>query len=434
LQRKVEALSAQLEKASRECEQLRKELASKEEELRLVRKAQQQIRGVEGQLERQKVVFEKEREVARELQRSLMPVWLSEFEGVEFVLESKPGTRLAGDFYDLIRISDSTIAFIIADVSGYGLPAAVIMATARMAFRTFSGRAVSPRKILEKANEALLQSTLAGHYLTAFLGVLDTEMLTLQYANASHCCPYLVRGKEISALDTEGLLVGMFDDPQYEEKCIQLEQDDKLFLFTDGLVRELQKQRPEKGEQCVFRYLQEHLHSDIKEFIKKLSQEILTEPTDDVVLMGLQILSKKAREKTIFIPSIPGEIVRVEDVILPALSAKGYGERALFAVRLALEEAIINAIKHGNELDPTKKVRLDFLVEDDKVALTVTDEGKGFNPDQVPDPWSDEGLAAESGRGLALMRAYMDDVRYNEKGNVVTMTKYAPWVQKSTES
>jgi len=299
LQRKVEALSAELEKANRECEQLRKELASKEEELRFIRKAQQEIKGIEGQLERQKVLLEKEREVARELQRSLMPVWLSEFEGVEFVLESKPGNRLAGDFYDLIRISDSTIAFIIADVSGYGLPAAVIMATARMAFRTFSGRVVSPRKILEKANEALLQSTLAGHYLTAFLGILDTEMLTLQYANASHCCPYLVRGKEISTLDTEGLLVGMFEDPQYEEKCIQLEQDDKLFLFTDGLVRELQKQRPGNGEQCVLKYLQEHLQSDIKEFIKKLSQEVLTEPADDVVLMGLQILGKKAREKTI---------------------------------------------------------------------------------------------------------------------------------------
>jgi len=106
----------------------------------------------------------------------------------------------------------------------------------------------------------------------------------------------------------------------------------------------------------------------------------------------------------------------------------------LFAVRLALEEAVINAIKHGNELDPTKKVRLDFIVEEDKVTLKVTDEGKGFNPNEVPDPWSDEGLAAESGRGLALMRAYMDDVQYNEKGNVVTMIKYAPWAQKDTES
>ena len=427
LGRRIEELTAQLEQSRLECKHLREKLRARKED-------QQAIRGMQEQLQRQAMVMEKDREVARDLQRSLMPVWLSEFTGVEVALESKPGARLAGDFYDVSRISDSTIAFLIADVSGYGMPAAVIMATARMAFRTFCGRDVSPRKILEKANEALLQSTLAGHYLTAFLGVLDTEMLTLQYANASHCCPYLVRGKDISVLDTEGLLVGMFEDPQYEEKCIQLEQDDKLFLFTDGLMRELQERQPQKGEECVLAYLESHIDSGIKEFIKQLSLEILTEPMDDVVLMGFQILSKKAREKTLFIPSIPGEIIRVEDVILPVLSAKGYGERTLFSVRLALEEAVINAIKHGNELDPTKKVKLNFLVEDDKMTVTVTDEGPGFDPTRVPDPWSEEGLAAESGRGLALMKAYMDDVSYNEKGNVVTMMKYAPWVQKKPGS
>ena len=431
---KVEELTAQLQKSREECRRIRDELREKEKRLLSDKRAQEQVREISEQLERQALLLEKDREVARELQRSLTPLWLSDFEGIEFALESRPGARIAGDFYDLIRLSDSAIAFLIADVSGYGLPAAVIMATARMAFRTYTGQDVSPKKIMENVNEALIQSTLAGHYLTAFLGILDTEMLTLQFANASHCCPFLLRDGEMSELDTEGLLVGMFEDPQYEEKCIEIQPKDKLFLFTDGLLRQFQGDEGNQGIDLLQAYLHDNHEMNISEMVERLSEEILQEPKDDVVLMGLEVLRKKSKEKVITIPSIPGEIMKVGDSILPILSAKGYGERNIFAVRLALEEAVVNAIKHGNELDSTKKVTIRFVVEDNAFSVSVTDEGPGFDPEEVPDPWDPDNLEAESGRGLALMGAYMDEVSYNETGNTVTMKKYAPWVPKESKS
>jgi serine/threonine-protein kinase RsbW len=144
-------------------------------------------------------------------------------------------------------------------------------------------------------------------------------------------------------------------------------------------------------------------------------------------MLGLELLRPRARSKKISISSIPGEARRAEDAILPALSARGYGERALFAVKLALEEAVINSIRHGNQLDPTKKVRIEFTLDDDKAVISVADEGKGFDPASVPDPTLEENLEITAGRGLVLMRAYMDKVEFNEKANKVTMTKYAPW-------
>jgi len=432
LSRKVQELTRELQEARLESERYRERLQSRQQELRRGRKAQEEIRAISEQLERQAMLAEKDRDVIRALQSSLAPVWLSDFEGIEFSLQSVPGSRIAGDFYDVVRLSDSTLAFTIADVSGCGLPAVVIMATARMAFRTFAGRDVSPRKIMQNVNDALLHSTLAGHYLTAFTGVLDAEMLTLQFTNASHCCPYLIRGNEMIPLDTEGLLVGMLEQPQYEEKCIELEPNDKLFLFTDGLLRELRGGEGENGTKRLRALLEKHADMGIEELGRRLLEEILQRPKDDVVLMGLEILRRKAKQKTVVIPSIPGEIVRVEDTILPILSAKGYGERTLFSVRLALEEAVINAIKHGNELDNTKRVTIDFAVNDDNFSVSVTDEGEGFNPDAVPDPWSEQGLEQDSGRGLALMRAYMDEVAFNEKGNKVTMIKNAPWAAKKS--
>ncbi len=385
------------------------------------------LQALAKQLERQTMILARDKTVARKLQESVRPLWLTDFEGVEFETESYTGSRVGGDFYDVIKLSDTTIGVLIADVSGYGLPASVIMATARMAFRTFATTESSPKAILNKSNQALLESTLAGHHLTAFMGILDTEMLTFQYVNASHCPPYLLRDKSVDPLDTDGLFVGMFDDPRYEQKSIQLERGDKLFLFTDGLIRMFNSGSKEASLNNLQSFLCQHPDLEIRDLVHKAADNIVEEPEDDVLMLGMELLQKRAKRKTITISSIPTEVARIEDSILPALSAKGYGERALFAVKLGLEEAVINGIKHGNELDTTKKVNVEFVIDEDKVTISVKDEGEGFDPESIPDPREDDNLTSDYGRGLLLMRAYMDSVSYNDKGNKVTMVKYAPW-------
>ena len=114
---------------------------------------------------------------------------------------------------------------------------------------------------------------------------------------------------------------------------------------------------------------------------------------------------------------------QVEQRLIAELRRYDYPDECLFAVRLALEEALANAIKHGNRLDPAKKVTVKFSVEPEKVQLIVIDQGSGFNPNSVPDPTTDEHLEDPSGRGITLMRAYMDEVSYNSRGNEVRMVK-----------
>ena len=434
LQRKIEELQAEVEDSRRKNEELVAELGRKEAQLGRTRQAQEEIRGVSEQLERQAMILERDTQVARELQKSLEPVWVSDIETVQFAIKHKSGARVGGDFCDVIRLPENCIAFLIADVSGFGLPAAVLMATARMAFRTFSSNELSPLTILQKVNQAMLSSTLAGHYLSAFLGVLDTELLNLQYANASHHPPFLVRPDGVTALDTEGICVGMFEEPQYEQKSIQLDKGDKLLLFTDGLLRQFEETGEEKPREYLLKFLEQNSAKQIAEIVDQLATRGVEQPRDDVMLFGVQLLAKMSRTKRFDISSIPSEVTHVEDAILPVIGAKGYGERALFGVRLALEEAVINAIKHGNELDSTKKVAIEFTIGDDRIIVCVADEGEGFDADDVPDPWAEENLEADSGRGLALMRAYMDEVRYNEKGNQVTMTMFAPWATKKPEA
>jgi serine/threonine-protein kinase RsbW len=109
---------------------------------------------------------------------------------------------------------------------------------------------------------------------------------------------------------------------------------------------------------------------------------------------------------------------------LGKVAAKGFGDGDLFAVRLALEEALINAIKHGNGSDPDKFVTVATDVDGEAVVITVTDEGGGFDPDHLPDPTADENLEKPSGRGIMLMRVYMDEVSFNDQGNQVRMVKH----------
>jgi serine/threonine-protein kinase RsbW len=118
-----------------------------------------------------------------------------------------------------------------------------------------------------------------------------------------------------------------------------------------------------------------------------------------------------------------GEIARILDKVQVAMAGCHYAEREIFAVRLALEEAMVNAIKHGHQGDPEKRVLVKFCVKPEKVLVLVKDQGAGFDPASVPDPCDPENLTRPTGRGLLLMQSYMNWLRHNIRGNCVTMCK-----------
>lgn len=127
---------------------------------------------------------------------------------------------------------------------------------------------------------------------------------------------------------------------------------------------------------------------------------------------------------TTVVESTSSAISSLREGILSSLKEHNFGEGDIFAVHLALEEAFINAVRHGNKMDPAKGVRIDYLVEADKITVSVTDEGNGFDLGAVPDPRYGENLYKPEGRGLFLMHSYMDEIEFDERGNSVCMVKY----------
>ncbi len=118
-----------------------------------------------------------------------------------------------------------------------------------------------------------------------------------------------------------------------------------------------------------------------------------------------------------------GEVRPLQDRLESALAAAGWTEHEQFAIKLAVEEAVVNAIKHGNGMDPDKRVRIGYTITPARFDIRIADEGPGFNPGDVPDPTDPGNIERPCGRGLLLINGFMDEVKYHGKGNVVTMTK-----------
>jgi serine/threonine-protein kinase RsbW len=145
--------------------------------------------------------------------------------------------------------------------------------------------------------------------------------------------------------------------------------------------------------------------------------QIFTEPC------GADALASSSRPNHSFDARLrtTDEIAALLDAVVAAMTEDGYSSREVFGVRLSLEEALVNAIKHGHRYDPTKEVRFTCQVLADRVVSVVEDQGPGFDRDSVLDPLMDENLERPCGRGLLLMREFMTWVDYSERGNRVVL-------------
>lgn len=113
----------------------------------------------------------------------------------------------------------------------------------------------------------------------------------------------------------------------------------------------------------------------------------------------------------------------IEDTIIATAQECNFNSDDIFAIRLSMDEALANAIRHGNKKDETKKINLRYSIDPERVDIYITDEGDGFDPEKVPDPTTQENLEIPNGRGIMLMRAYMNKVEYNKKGNILHIVK-----------
>ncbi len=134
-------------------------------------------------------------------------------------------------------------------------------------------------------------------------------------------------------------------------------------------------------------------------------------------------MSERHVSREFVLPSDLSEVHRVQTEIEEGLQANRFGDSDVFAIKLAVEEALVNAIKHGNQMEPDKTVRIAYAVTEERFSIRIEDEGAGFSPGEVPDPTAEENIERPCGRGLLIIRNFMTSVDYVGRGNVVVMFK-----------
>jgi sigma-B regulation protein RsbU (phosphoserine phosphatase) len=200
---------------------------------------------IEEQRQRQKL--ENELSIAHEVQQQLFPRTLPNLHGIEIEAICRPARVVSGDYYDFIRISPTRLAIALADISGKGISAALLMANVQAALRSDVLRyrdgqsgihldQIDTAEIVSHLNLHLFRNTSNERYATFFFGVYDSETRQLHYTNAGHLPPIYIRGEKVRRLETGGMVVGLFNDVPFQQGAVEIEQGGMLVAYSDGLI------------------------------------------------------------------------------------------------------------------------------------------------------------------------------------------------------
>ncbi len=215
------------------------------------------------QIEEGRVLREKKREIeeAREIQRRLLPIEMPKVSGCAIQAFWKPAKEVGGDYFDAIRLTDSSVALCIADVAGKGLPAALLMSNMQASVRGLAPGISGSAAMCHELNRVALENTRSDRFTTLFYAVLDCTRRSLRYSNAGHVPPILIRQDgTITRLSEGGTVLGIFPDAEYEELEVDFAPGDRLVLLTDGITEASNDKAEEFGEKRLIEVLLEHRH------------------------------------------------------------------------------------------------------------------------------------------------------------------------------
>lgn len=249
--------------------------------------------------EREKLILEREIFAAREVQMSLFPQKLPSIPGLDIAAVSIPAREVGGDYYDFIPISDKDWEFVIADVSGKGLPAAMLTAMGKGVLYAQTVLGPSPKSVIINANRIFRKNLQRKSFVTMLLGTIDVEGKVMRLASAGHCPPmfYSAEFQKVSPLIINGVALNLMDDPAIDEVDIPLKPGDGFVFYSDGITEAENMQRDQYGEDRLIAACQRLSGGTASEILEGLLKEVQefvrgNEQSDDMTMIVLKIRSE----------------------------------------------------------------------------------------------------------------------------------------------
>jgi phosphoserine phosphatase RsbU/P len=235
--------------------------------------------------------MQEEHRLAADIQARLLPKSAPVLEGYDIAGVTYPAKIVGGDYFDFIPIDASRLAFCVGDISGKGIPAALLMSNLQATIRAETKQTVNPCECLNRSNQLLYRNTEADKFATLFYGILDFEKHRVVYSNAGHNRPFLVRKSgEMKELSKAGIAMSMIEQFEYPEDTINIDRGDMLVIYSDGITEAVNESNEEYGEErfselaCSFRG--KSANNIVDEIVKEVSLFSGTQPQfDDITLM-----------------------------------------------------------------------------------------------------------------------------------------------------
>ena len=381
--------------------------------------------------------IDKELEYAKQIQLSALPTNFPEDEEYQIYAQMIAAKEVGGDFYDFYKLSDTTVAFLAADVSGKGIPAAMFMMTAKTIIKDLAESGIPVNEIFTKANEKLCENNESGMFVTAWMGILDMTTGKLQFANAGHNPPLLKKADgEFAYLKTRaGFVLAGMEGVRYRVGELTLSPGDRLFLYTDGVTEATNADNKLYGEDRLLAFMNQNssaeavnllpaLKANIDEFVGEAPQ------FDDITMLLFDYKPEQGGTRMMN-KTFPAKIDALTDVL-------GFVDQTLenyecpmkiqTAICVAIEEVFVNIAHYAyGDGEGNMTLSIGFDEECHEITFRMTDQGVPFDPLKKPDP--DITLSAEEreigGLGIFIAKKTMDAITYSyENGeNILTMVK-----------
>ena len=397
------------------------------------------------ELERQLSIANKrmgdELNIGRQIQMSMIPLTFPRFpehKDLDVWAYIRPAREVGGDFYDFFMIDDRYFAFVIADVSGKGVPAALMMAVAKTMLKSRSHDTKSTSNIISATNNELSENNEDCMFITAFFGIIDTKKGVLHYTNAGHNPPYLIKtdGTVRPLSKIHGPMVGVMPGTPYGEAELSLGVDDKLILYTDGVTEAFDASGKDYGEGRLeafvnrssnlgTKYLVESLVQDVDEFVDGEEQ------SDDITVFCLRYVAWDVRDARgtveLHLTNELAEINRCLAALETICDRFDLPPEIQNSFSVVLDDLLNNVINYAYQDDEEHSIEVVMSTDGQRFIVSVTDEGGEFDPftRKEPDIHSNLEEREIGGLGIHLIRNLMDDYSYRRVGetNVTTLMK-----------
>lgn len=381
--------------------------------------------------------IDKELEYAKQIQLSALPTNFPKDEDYNIYAQMIAAKEVGGDFYDFYKLNDTTVAFLAADVSGKGIPAAMFMMTAKTTIKDLAESGMAVNDIFTKANEKLCENNESGMFVTAWMGILDLTTGNLQFANAGHNPPVLKRRDgSFEYLKTRaGFVLAGMEGVRYRVGELTLYPGDRLFLYTDGVPEATNADNKLYGEDRLLSFMNQNATIEATAFLPALKaniDEFVGEAPqfDDITMLMFDYKPKQGGVQMIN-KTFPAKVEALSDVlgfVDETLESYECPMKTQTAVCVAIEEVFVNVAHYAyGEGEGDMTLGIGFDAESREITFRMTDKGTPFDPLKKPDP--DITLPAEDreigGLGIFITKKTMDTVTYAyENGeNILTMIK-----------